>query len=176
VSKKLALLAVKTASTATGGGVASLTPEMVAAACSGLKLRPYLYARVKYALDDSVKPQLTQLMIMSVWRKSKRDRWRYIPGETRRSFITLVAVALEDSLNPRKCKSCNGSGMLKTVCKTCDGTGNGQPISGRELAKLLDVSYKRVRLCWGDRFRDVQSIFLGFEHEIHEHIENKLRG
>jgi hypothetical protein len=178
VPEILALLTAKTASTEfSGGGIAKLTPEMVAAACSGLNERAYLFALLKYTQDLSVNEELFQLMVGTYWRRSHRYKWRMGPGEGKRTIERMVCFAIREACGVRLCKTCNGSGNInnKGVCHVCKGTGNGREISERVLADVLGVSHKRVRLFWRDKFRDVQSYLIGLDYVISEKLRDELR-
>ena len=173
----LALLTAKTASTEfSGGGIAKLTPEMVAAACSDLRpYRAYLYARLKYMLDETVAPELLKLLIEAAWRKSRRQKWRMAGGEGKHTTKRLVALVLSESIKDRKCRTCKGSSSVKNkACHVCEGTGNGRELSEDDLSAMLDVSLRRVRFFWRFKYRELMVDMVGLDHKINEHVYRHL--
>ena len=180
----LALLTAKTASTEfSGGGIAKLTPEMVAAACSDLRpYRAYLYARLKYMLDETVAPELLKLLIEAAWRKSRRQKWRMAGGEGKHTTKRLVALVLSESIKDRKCRTCKGAGtvkcserkLLEKTCHVCEGTGNGRELSEDDLSAMLDVSLRRVRFFWRFKYRELMVDMVELDHKINEHVYRHL--
>ena len=171
----LSLLSPKSASTEVGGGEATLTPELVVAACSGLSRHAYLYARLKYALDETVAFELLKLTTERAWRKSRRYKWRLASGEGKRTIHRLAYLTLKESIQDRRCRTCRGNGEVKyKLCVVCNGTGNGRELSEDYLAAALEVSLRRVRFFWRDKYRGLRSDLQATDQMISEHIFRHL--
>ena len=168
----LAMLTAQTSSMSPTGGGGEVTPEMVAASLKDLPRRKYLYALFKYAYDDTVKKELYQLTRERVLQQAKNEGWKLAKSETEERIVRLGLLALRQALVSHCCTVCNGTGVTEQniTCRVCGGSGVGQKFSQRTLAKILDVSHKRVRSFWMARYIDQEALYLGFDVDIYQHV------
>lgn len=174
----LAMLSAKTVNLEGSGqgGSREITPQIVAAALCGLNEEVILYAQVKFAGDESGLGALARLQRKQTIKAA--ERWRMISSESPKTISRLSILALNESLHPRHCKRCNGSGKLNNdgPCVRCEGTGNPKEFGFKLLGSLLSVSEHRAKTYWRDRLREEQGLYLDYEQTISDKMKRELKG
>jgi hypothetical protein len=165
-----------------GGGEPTLTPEMVAAACTGMRRPVYLYGLVKFALDRSVFHDLVWLNRLDVIRRAEALQWTAGKG-CDSNFEQLRIGALADaalaySLSDVHCKHCRGTGVQKNhkPCRPCNGDGKPSRATPgeRRMATALNITRHEWRNVWVPRFSAKVDEYAVWEGEIDKAVRKQV--
>ena len=173
MSERLAMLTPKTCNLeGLGGG--EITWDMVAGALTGLGREVYLYARLKFVLDDNVKGELQDLVYLNTINAALRGGWQLSKNENAETIGRLANMAIDESTCPPVCKSCNNSGMInnKGECHVCKGAGEGREASIKRIQRRLKVTEHRAEHFWRDKLRGLLSEHIGWEQDIYDALKN----
>ncbi len=149
--ESLARLTSGSINPATSGGRSTannaLSSAEIAGLLSGLNKEQMTFALAKYTLDDRAVEQLIITTRMQTLRISQRGKWKIRPSQLK----ALADIATAESLNPNRCKRCNGIGRAANkACVSCSGTGFKR-LSNRKIAEAVDVPETSFRRDWKDR-------------------------
>ena len=150
------------------GGGGTLTPEMVAASMTNLNQDAYLYGLYRFCADQTVKDELLERHYVDTVNLALRGGWKLSKSEDTATLGRLSDFALEFSVKPSICLSCNGAGMLnnKGECPVCNGTGNGKDVSIRKIGARLKVTKHRAEFFWRDKLNILVGRHLQWEMDI----------
>jgi hypothetical protein len=150
---------------ASGGGIPTITPEMVAASLAAAP--PGACALIRAKLGDrrsrsSLMALLTDRMMEEAEKRIWANDLQYIRG------IVDTAIALY--IAPPFCSRCKGRGEIKqrtglvVSCPSCDGTG-AKVLSEKEIAKRCGIPWAHWCGPWADRYQLALSILSEWEDE-----------
>jgi len=173
MSEKLAMFTPKTCNLEGLGGGGEITWEMVAGALTGLNQEVYLYARLKFVQDDTCLGELKDLVYLNTINEAFWGGWKLSKNEDVETIGRLANMAIDESVNPLICKSCNGSGMInnKGECHVCKGIGEGREASIKRIQKRLKVTEHRATHFWRDKLRGLLSAHIGWDQDISEALK-----
>ena len=160
-----------------GGGIATITPEMVIAALSGKVTRQvYLYSLAKFCLDENVLPELQALNVEPVLYRAKLRKRKVNSNERHYALVELADMALALGLTSPTCPTCQGAGISndQTTCKSCNGVGLKPKSGGRQLAEQLGVSHHAWRYRWGRWYAEIVSDYLAWESYVDYEIRRQI--
>jgi hypothetical protein len=165
--------------TPTGKGFEALRPEDVAHALSGLERPAYLLALIKWAGDETpnLREELARDLLLASASIAARANWHIPrgPGYLR----GLVATAIWEMLDNRKCEYCEGRGIVypprsaAVDCNRCGGTGK-QEASERMRAEISGIPRAAWRRVWFRRYWRVFGVLAGWEDAVKEHLRARL--
>jgi len=172
----LALLTAKTVNLEGSGG-GEITPQMVAAALRGMDEDVLLYAQVKFADDANSVGRLARIMYNRALNTALREGWRITKKESTDNVRRLAVFALNESIHPKHCLRCKGSGNINNEgeCDRCGGTGNPQPRGQKMIASVLGVSESRAGQFWQDKLRGEMGVYIDFEQIISDELRKELK-
>jgi len=160
------------------GGIPSVTPEMVAAACHGLTRQVYLYALVKFALDGRSANELYRVNRDAVAHMARVKRWAEQEGFSLECIVRAGDIALRESLVCRHCGHCGGAGVHNNQrqCKACGGNGRAKPVPNDALARYAGVTSKQWGMLYSDKFEALKVEYAGFDDLIARKIRKSIFG
>lgn len=149
----LAMMTHKTISYFGGsGGIPQMTPEMVAAACAGLKDGPYYLGMAKYAGDMSSVRDLKIAAHIEAAKLAVDYGWKIIRGKPYLQGIAILAAY--SALGRFKCADCEGAGVnqWQNQCKRCKGSGD-RPLDNSKMARIAGIPDATFRQGWHEKFQ-----------------------
>lgn len=155
-----------------GGGsgrpVNPLTAEDVAAALSYSHLTPLAYelARAKYTLDMRAREAVREYIYWAV------TKWA---EDSKVNQAELSEILLEEHIDSKRCKRCNGTGLNRRMkpCKACDGTGIPK-VSDASKARRLGISRQYFARVWKDRLAYISQQIVNADNSVLEAVGKKI--
>lgn len=113
----------------------------------------------KWVQDKSAQEELFYAIYDQVVQVATKKKWRIPKGK--QLLRKLTRLAIMEHIAPCRCQRCKGRGMLyglgrvPKVCPSCGGVGGGLYLSGREKARLVEVSGTAWRNTWLWRYNEI---------------------
>jgi hypothetical protein len=150
---------------ASGGGIPTITPEMVAASLAAAP--PGACALIRAKLGDKKSfLDLTSWLSERLLDEAEKRRW----GDGPMYIVGVVDTAVALYIAPPFCSRCKGRGDIKkrtglvVPCPSCEGTG-AKVLSEREIAKRCGIPWANWCGPWADRYQLALSILSEWEDE-----------
>jgi hypothetical protein len=152
----------------TGGGIPTITPEMVAASLAAAPLGASALIRTKLG-DERSRAVLVSALIERLVEETEKRRW----GLSDKGVLYIEGIARTASMlytTPMFCYRCRGRGDIKkrtglvVPCPSCEGTG-AKVLSEREIAKRCGIPWANWCGPWADRYQLALSILSEWEDE-----------
>ena len=166
---------------AVGGGIPTLTPEMVAAACVGLNRQIYLFGLARFAGQESVVDELLWLNRRSVICRAEAEKWNRRKADDKLEEVRYSALAdevLEYVLDDHLCAYCGGSGLQHNQknCRVCHGSGKSErkKPGERRMARALNVSRHEWRSVWSHRFAKIATQYSVWADDIDKAVRKQV--
>ena len=199
--EQLARLNAKTQSfTESGGGIAKITPQDIAASLAGLPKLAQEYAYVKYVTlpqaervvcqrakyDNGIKRIETrftdnQTGAYSSLKWALRDHIRAELGQSANTSSTLelaIGLAMKEAIDPMflRCPKCGGSGRIDQgakQCGKCKGNGNFT-LTDEERASRLKINKSNYSRKWKNEYAKIMRVLGELDEIIARHIRKRL--
>lgn len=155
-----------------GGGGAELTKVELSALLCGLSDVCVNYALAKYC-DDRLSFKFVQMQLMQMAnQRAMDDGWKTSKGKP--AIMSLGALAVIESINPRMCFACNTPDWLSTKICSC---GNPRTkITAADRFRYVELTKRTWVELWASRYEQLFNYCQMIDSEVNRKVSknNKI--
>lgn len=147
-----------------------LSKSELAGCLSGLSDAEMNLAIAKYGCGDLEKGRLLVHVQAYVTELALKEGWK---PRNRELMANIAIMAVNEVIGENICQHCHGVGLVNKiyVCKVCDGTRH-KALSGRAMAKVLNISNTLWLRDWKNRYDRVFDYVQGLDANIQQRLRH----